>query len=102
MKQALWDCDSFKSPGSNGINFSFIKDFWDDLKDDMLRFLTDFHRNGKLVFLLGICSRILFIQQLTLLGAVCFIIMINFVWVVVAGLKTYLWVYLANGLALGR
>lgn len=27
VKQALWDCDSFKSPGSNGINFSFIKDF---------------------------------------------------------------------------
>lgn len=25
VKQAVWDCDSFKSPGPNGINFDFIK-----------------------------------------------------------------------------
>jgi len=45
---AVWDCDSFKSPGPDGINFGFIKQFWVELKDDFFRFLNEFHRNGKL------------------------------------------------------
>ena len=49
VKEAIWDCDSFKSPGPNGVNFGFIKDFWLDLKDDVMRFVSEFHRNGKLV-----------------------------------------------------
>jgi hypothetical protein len=48
VKQAVWDCASFKSPGPDGINFGFIKDFWQELKDDFMRFLVEFHRNGKL------------------------------------------------------
>ncbi|PNX60607.1 cysteine-rich receptor-like protein kinase, partial [Trifolium pratense] len=48
VKSAVWDCDSFKSPGPDGINFGFIKDFWVELRGDIMRFLTDFHRNGKL------------------------------------------------------
>lgn len=48
VKQAVWDCESFKSPGPDGINFGLIKEFWQDLKDDFMRFLVDFHRNGKL------------------------------------------------------
>ena len=48
VKQAVWDCDSFKSPGLDGINFGFIKDFWHELKDDFITFLLEFHRNGKL------------------------------------------------------
>jgi len=48
VKQAIWDCDNFKSPGPDGINFGFIKDFWPELKDDFMRFLMEFHRNGKL------------------------------------------------------
>jgi len=48
VKQAVWDCESFKSPGPDEINFSLIKDFWHELKDDFMRFLTEFHRNGKL------------------------------------------------------
>jgi hypothetical protein len=48
VKQALWDCDSFKSPGPDGISFDFIKRFWDLLKNDFIRFLAEFHRNGKL------------------------------------------------------
>jgi hypothetical protein len=48
VKDAIWDCDSFKSPGPDGINFGFIKDFWTDIKDDIMRFVTEFHRNGKL------------------------------------------------------
>ncbi|PNX62789.1 cysteine-rich receptor-like protein kinase, partial [Trifolium pratense] len=48
VKSAVWDCDSFKSPGPDGINFGFIKDFWAELRGDIMRFLSEFHRNGKL------------------------------------------------------
>jgi len=48
VKQAIWDCDSFKSPEPDGINFGFIKQFWPELKDDFMRFVVEFHRNGKL------------------------------------------------------
>jgi len=36
VKQAVWNCDSFKSPGLDGINLGFIKDFWEFLKEDLL------------------------------------------------------------------
>ena len=42
------DCDSHKSPGSDGVNFGFIKEFWEDIKGDVIRFISDFHRNSKL------------------------------------------------------
>ena len=48
VKAAVWDYDSYKSPGPDGVNFGFIKDFWEDIKGDVMRFITDFHRNGKL------------------------------------------------------
>jgi len=48
VKQVVWDCDSFKSPGPDGISFGFIKEFWDLLQDDLMRFMVEFHRNGKL------------------------------------------------------
>jgi hypothetical protein len=48
VKAALWDCDSYKSPGPDGINFGFYKDFWDDLRSDFMSFIAEFHRNGKL------------------------------------------------------
>ena len=48
VKVAVWDCENFKCPGPDGINFGFIKDFWDMLKDDVMRFLVEFHRNGRL------------------------------------------------------
>nr|ABD32574.2 Endonuclease/exonuclease/phosphatase [Medicago truncatula] len=49
VKQAVWDCESFKSLGPDGINLGFIKDFLNELKDDFMKFLLDFHRNGKLM-----------------------------------------------------
>jgi len=48
VKAAIWDCESFKSPGPDGVNFGFIKDFWEQLKGDVMHFISDFHRNGKL------------------------------------------------------
>lgn len=44
----MWGCDSYKSLGPAGVSFDFIKDFWDILKEDLLRFMVEFHRQGKL------------------------------------------------------
>jgi hypothetical protein len=48
VKEAVWGCDSFKRPGPDGVNFGFIKEFSNELKDDVLRFISEFHQNGKL------------------------------------------------------
>lgn len=49
IKVAVWNYDSSKSPGPDGVSFSFIKQFWDDVKEDFIGFLEEFHKNGKLV-----------------------------------------------------
>ena len=46
VKDAVWGCGSQKSPGPDGINFKFIKTFWNLIKPDVLRFLDEFHING--------------------------------------------------------
>ncbi|GAU19761.1 hypothetical protein TSUD_78870 [Trifolium subterraneum] len=48
VKAAIWNCDSYKSPGPDGINFGFLKEFWPEMRVDTMRFITEFHRNGKL------------------------------------------------------
>jgi len=49
LKVAVWDYDSFKCPGPDGVNFGFINDFWEDFKVDLMRFVSDFHHNGQLL-----------------------------------------------------
>jgi len=46
VKAAVWDCDNFKSPGPDGVNFGLIKDFWEEVKGDVMRFISEFHKNG--------------------------------------------------------
>ena len=48
VKAAVWDCNSFKSPGPDGVHLGLIKDFRPDLKIDIMRFVSKFHRNGRL------------------------------------------------------
>jgi len=48
VKHAFWDCKSFKSHGPYGINFGFIKDFWGEVKDDLMWLVSEFHCNSKL------------------------------------------------------
>lgn len=48
VKSAVWDCDSFKILRPDGVNFGFIKKFWNDIKNDILRFISEFCRNDKL------------------------------------------------------
>lgn len=49
VKEAVWDCGSFKSPSPDGVSFSFLMKFWGTVKYDFLGFLEDFHKNCKLV-----------------------------------------------------
>ena len=51
IKEVVWDYDRSKIPRLDRFNFKFIKSFWSILKDDIKRFLHDFHVNG--VFLKG-------------------------------------------------
>ena len=46
IRAAVWDCGSEKSPGPDGLNFKFIKQFWEVLKPDINRFIHEFHANG--------------------------------------------------------
>ena len=46
IRRAVWSCGSDKSPGPNGLNFKFIKQFWEVIKPDFLRFFDEFHVNG--------------------------------------------------------
>lgn len=46
VKDAVWECGSEKSPGPDGLNFKFIKEFWGIIKSDVLRFLDEFYVNG--------------------------------------------------------
>ncbi|GAU40608.1 hypothetical protein TSUD_28140 [Trifolium subterraneum] len=48
VKSAVWDYDSYKSLGPDEITFGFIKDFWAELWGDIMRFISEFHRNSKL------------------------------------------------------
>lgn len=46
VKQVACNRDNFKSLRSHGIDFEFIKEFWGDIKQDFMIFLSKFHRNG--------------------------------------------------------
>ena len=47
VKKAVWSCDSSKSHGLDGFNFSFIKFCWDCLKEDVVSAINDFMVNGR-------------------------------------------------------
>lgn len=46
ISSAVWACGSEKSPGPDGLNFSFIKHFWKELKPEFLRFFSEFYVNA--------------------------------------------------------
>lgn len=45
IEEAVWNCDSNKSPGPDGYNFFFIKKFWHIIRDDFYRMFKEFHSN---------------------------------------------------------
>ncbi|GKU94756.1 hypothetical protein SLEP1_g8202 [Rubroshorea leprosula] len=49
VKAAVWNCDSAKAPGPDGFSFGFLKAEWEVIKEDILKFLNDFHNNSRMV-----------------------------------------------------
>ena len=48
LKNAVWDCEGSKAPGPDGFNFNFFKKSWLLIKDELMGFVMDFMRKGKM------------------------------------------------------
>ncbi|XP_019459903.1 PREDICTED: uncharacterized protein LOC109359661 [Lupinus angustifolius] len=48
VKLAVWSCDGDKSPSPDGFNFKIFQTFWDTIKKDIILFVGEFQRSGKL------------------------------------------------------
>jgi len=46
VKFAVWSCESSKSPGPDGFNFSFLKFCWEILIEDVLKPMNEFADRG--------------------------------------------------------
>jgi len=46
IKEAMWGCGGDKCLGLDGLNFNFIKQFWDVLNPDFRRFVDEFYAHG--------------------------------------------------------
>ncbi|KAJ0680602.1 putative RNA-directed DNA polymerase [Helianthus annuus] len=46
IKDAIFECGDDRAPGPDGLNFRFIKHFWEFFKDDFYRIFANFHNNG--------------------------------------------------------
>lgn len=45
---AVKDCNSLKSPGLYGFNFSFVKKAWNIMKQDIMTFFAEFYEHANL------------------------------------------------------
>ncbi|GKV32445.1 hypothetical protein SLEP1_g41054 [Rubroshorea leprosula] len=59
IEEGLNDCDGSKAPGPNGFNFNFVKFAWSTMKEDFVNFVTEFHRNGRPISLIGCLYKLL-------------------------------------------
>lgn len=48
IKDAMLECSSDKAPGPDGMNFRFIKRYWEVLKSDFFKCIKHFEVTGKL------------------------------------------------------
>lgn len=48
VREAIGDCDGSKSPWPDGFTLDFFKAGWEIVKEDVMRFMHEFHMNGKL------------------------------------------------------
>ncbi|KAJ0445231.1 putative RNA-directed DNA polymerase [Helianthus annuus] len=48
IKVAVWECEGDRAPGPDGINFNFIKRWWEFLQHDFMNLFTHFHDNATL------------------------------------------------------
>lgn len=48
IKAAVWSYSGSKAPGPNGLNFKFIKCYWDILQHDFFNCVSHFLQTGRL------------------------------------------------------
>lgn len=48
VKQAVWPCDGNKSVGLDGYSLEIFQRNWEDVKEDVDRFVLDFHDKARL------------------------------------------------------
>eukprot|EP00268_Persea_americana_P008169 TRINITY_DN13144_c0_g1_i12.p1 TRINITY_DN13144_c0_g1~~TRINITY_DN13144_c0_g1_i12.p1 ORF type:complete len:489 (+),score=85.97 TRINITY_DN13144_c0_g1_i12:613-2079(+) len=53
VKAAVFNKKGEKAPGPDGFPLAFFQRFWEDLKVDVMEFMTEFHGRGKLSKLVG-------------------------------------------------
>ncbi|KAK2635518.1 hypothetical protein Ddye_030310 [Dipteronia dyeriana] len=41
--------DGNKAPGSDGLNLNFIKTHWGEIKEDYMKFISEFHKDERIV-----------------------------------------------------
>lgn len=46
VRQAIWECDSFKSLKTDKVNFGFVKELLEDIKSDITRVMEKFPINS--------------------------------------------------------
>ena len=46
VKDAVWSCESSKSPGYDGFNFKFIKNMWEVIGGEIVNFVLNFFECG--------------------------------------------------------
>lgn len=44
IKAAIWGCGAEKAPGPDGYTFKFIKEKWECMKDDIIRYIRHFEK----------------------------------------------------------
>ena len=49
IKLAVMECDRNKAPGPDGFNMLCFQKFWKVMMGEVINFVNEFHRNGKLV-----------------------------------------------------
>ncbi|KAK3231055.1 hypothetical protein Dsin_002936 [Dipteronia sinensis] len=42
-------CDGNKAPGPDDLNLNFVKENWEVIQDDYMKFIQEFHKNGSVV-----------------------------------------------------
>lgn len=47
VKDVIWECDGNKSPGPDGFNLKFIKECWDIVSPEIMKFFDEFYRLGR-------------------------------------------------------
>ncbi|XP_072094113.1 uncharacterized protein [Arachis hypogaea] len=48
VREAIWDCESSKAPGSDGYNMNFIKKCWDEISPKFTATVLDFFQSSRL------------------------------------------------------